>query len=43
VGEIPLGTILPVGKQAGDITAYPPRDTKQEKQTNETKLIGKKK
>jgi hypothetical protein len=43
VDEIPPGSILTVGKQAGKITGYSPRDTKKEKQDNETKLIRKKK
>jgi hypothetical protein len=43
VGEISLGTIFAVGKQTGKITGHSPRDTKKEKQDNETKLIRKKK
>jgi hypothetical protein len=43
VDEIPPSSILTVGKQAGKITADPPRNTKKEKQNNQTKLIRKKK
>jgi hypothetical protein len=43
VDKIPPSSILTVGKQADKIAADSPRDTKKEKQNNQTKLIRKKK
>jgi hypothetical protein len=38
-----VGSVLTAGKQAGNITADSPRNTKEQKQDNEKKLIKKNK